>query len=244
MENDIQNPIGNIHSVESFGTVDGPGIRYVIFMQGCPLKCKYCHNRDTWVPNAGYSSTVEDLVSEIKKYRTYITPYGGGVTVSGGEPLLQTKFVTRLFQRLHEENIHTALDTAGSLSIRPEIEELLKYTDLVLLDIKHINNEKCMELTGAPNTNTLKFATYLSEHSIPMWIRQVIVPGVTDDHKDLVELKNFISTLKTVQKVEFLAYHDMGKYKWEKLGIFYPLEGVRVATQEDVERAKKITGFN
>ena len=232
----------NIHSIESFGTVDGPGIRYVIFMQGCPLKCKYCHNRDTWALNSGNIEELDHLISEIKKYIPYITPSGGGVTVSGGEPLLQAKFVSNLFKKLREEKIHTALDTAGSLKIDKTIEELLSYTDLVLLDIKHINEEKCKNLTGVSNKNTLDFAKYLSNNNIPMWIRQVIVPGITDDENDLLKLKSFISSLKTVEKLEFLAYHDMGKFKWEKLGFKYPLEGVPVATQKDIERAYKIVG--
>ena len=234
---------GSIQSVETMGLVDGPGIRFVVFLQGCKLRCLFCHNPETWNMEEKNMTTPEELIKKVKRYKNYFGDEGG-ITFSGGDPLCQPEFVLECLKLCQQEHIHTCLDTSG-VGTKPELhEEILKYTDLVLLDIKHINNEKCIELTGAPNTNTLKFATYLSEHSIPMWIRQVIVPGVTDDHKDLVELKNFISTLKTVQKVEFLAYHDMGKYKWEKLGISYPLEGVRVATQEDVERAKKITGFN
>jgi len=240
MENQKLNLIANVHSFESFGTVDGPGIRYVIFMQGCPLKCKYCHNRDTWPMHSNKQFSVEELVSQVKKYKNYFQSSGGGITVSGGEPLLQAKFVTQFFKALHEENIHTALDTAGSLPLTDDIRELLKYTDLVLLDIKHINNEKCIKLTGYPNTNTIKFANYLSENNIPLWIRQVLVPGITDDYDDLIALKSFVHTLNNVEKVEFLGYHDMGKFKWEKLGEKYPLEGVRPATKADISRAKEI----
>ena len=147
--------IGHIHSIESFGTVDGPGIRFVIFMQGCTLKCKYCHNRDTWKVNSGKKITIDELVKEIQNYRTYIENSGGGVTVSGGEPLLQAEFVTELFKNLKELGIHTALDTAGSIPLSPSIKELLKYTDLVLLDIKHIDDEKSKNLTGFSNKNNL-----------------------------------------------------------------------------------------
>ena len=184
--------LGRIHSFESFGTVDGPGIRYVIFMQGCPLKCKYCHNRDTWDFLGGEEYSVDEVIDRIKRCKSYIDASGGGVTVSGGEPLLQPQFLIELFKRLKELNISTALDTAGSLKINEKIEELLKYTDLVILDIKHINNKKCIELTGVPNENNINFAKYLSEKNIPMWIRQVLVPGYTDDKEDLLNLKKSI----------------------------------------------------
>ena len=229
-----------IHSIESFGTVDGPGIRFVIFMQGCLLKCKYCHNRDTWELTNGTLHSLTSLFDEILRYKTYMDTSGGGVTVSGGEPLLQVKFVKELFKKLHSVFIHTALDTAGSIPINSDIEELLEYTDLVLLDIKHIDNEKCKNLTGRSNKFTLNFAKYLNEHKIPVWIRQVLVPGITDDENDLLKLKELIASLSNVQKVELLPYHDMGKFKWEQLGFSYPLENVRTATDEDVKRAKQI----
>lgn len=234
---------GRIHSFESFGTVDGPGIRFVIFMQGCPLHCKYCHNRDTWDSSGGTEYSVEDIFKQAMRLKPYITASHGGVTVSGGEPLLQTAFVTELFKQLKQKNIHTALDTSGAFPMNKNIEELLCLTDLVLLDIKHIDNQKCIDLTGVPNTNTLNFARYLSEHSIPIWIRQVLVPGFTDDENDLKKLKAFISTLKTVKKVELLPYHNLGKYKWEKLGIPYALENVAPPTQEQIQRAKDILGI-
>ena len=239
----MENNFGKVHSIETFGTVDGPGIRFVVFMQGCPLKCLYCHNRDTWEVNAGNETNVDDLVSEIKRYLPYIRSSNGGVTVSGGEPLLQATFVTALFKKLKELNIHTCLDTAGSLPISSDIENLLACTDLVLLDIKHINDDKAKTLTGLSNKNNLAFARYLSEHSIPVWIRQVLVPGYTDDENDLRELKEFISTLSNVEKIELLPYHDLGKFKWEKLGFKYPLEGVRTANNEDLIRAKNILGI-
>lgn len=232
--------IGRIHSTESFGTVDGPGIRFVIFMQGCHLQCKYCHNRDTWSTLGGQKYTTDELINTILRYKSYFDNSGGGVTVSGGEPLLQLEFVTDLFQRLKEKNIHTALDTSGNFSITKEVKELLKYTDLVLLDIKHINNEKCIELTHASNEKTLEFAKYLSNNNIPIWIRQVLVPGITDDKFDLLNLKKFINSLNSVEKVEILPYHNLGKFKWKDLGETYPLEGVPIPSNEDVEAAKRI----
>lgn len=230
----------NLHSIETLGTVDGPGIRFIIFLQGCILKCKYCHNRDTWEINSGTQTTIENLIKKILKSKPYIDSSNGGVTVSGGEPLIQAKFLIELFKKLKELNIHTAIDTSGSMPITDDIKELLKYTDLVLLDIKHIDNQKCIELTGAPNTNTINFAKYLNKNNIPMWIRQVLVPGMTDDEEDLLKLKKFISTLNNVEKVEILPYHDLGKNKWASLGLDYPLEGIRTANIDDVKRANEI----
>ena len=234
---------GRVHSFESFGTVDGPGIRFVVFMQGCPLKCKYCHNRDTWDIHAGTEYSINEIIEKIMRAKPYFENSNGGVTISGGEPLLQTEFVTELFKALKKLNIHTAIDTSGSLPITENIKELLKYTDLVLLDIKHIDNEKCIDLTGVPNTNTLNFAKYLSENNIPMWIRQVLVPGYTDDENDLKKLKEFISTLKTVEKIELLPYHNLGKFKWEELGFKYEFENIPSPTEEQIKKAKEILGI-
>mgnify|MGYP001044258340 FL=1 len=234
---------GKIHSIETFGTVDGPGIRYVIFLQGCHLRCKYCHNRDTWDTTIGTPKKVSELVQDIQKYSDYIKFSKGGVTVTGGEPLLQPKFLIALFTELKKLGYHTALDTSGMFPLTPEVKQVLSLTDLVLLDIKHIDDEKCKDLVGFSNKLELEFARYLSENNKKMWIRQVLVPGYTDDKADLLKLKNFISTLKTVQKVELLPYHNLGRYKWEKLGITYPLEGVSPASDEDVEKAKNILGI-
>ena len=231
-----------IHSFESFGTVDGPGIRFIFFMQGCQLKCKYCHNRDTWRTNGGKRVYIDDIFNKIIKYKNYIYP-NGGVTASGGEALLQVEFLIELFKRLKKEGIHTCIDTSGMFTITEKIKELLSLTDLVLLDIKHIDDKKCRELVGHSNNKELEFAKYLSDNNIKMWIRQVLVPGYTDAEEDLIKLREFISTLKTVEKVEILPYHDMGKYKWEELGKTYELEGVRTANQKDVDRAKKILGI-
>ena len=239
MEKDIRY-YAKVHSIESFGTVDGPGIRFVLFLQGCNLKCKYCHNRDTWDINGGEYKSIDEIIEKINHYKNYILPSGGGVTVTGGEPLLQVKFLIELFKKLKQEGIHTCIDTSGMLNITDDVKEVLKYTDLLLLDIKHIDDEKCKNLVGTSNKKELQFAEYLSDNNIKMWIRQVLVPGYTDDEKDLIKLKNFINTLKTVEKIQILPYHSMGKYKWEKLGLKYELEDVREATQVDVDRAKKI----
>ena len=234
----------NVHSFETFGTVDGPGIRFVLFLQGCHLGCLYCHNKDSCSIGTGQNMTLTQIVEKIDRYKEYIINSNGGVTVSGGEPLLQADFVREFFKCLKEKGYHTALDTSGAFPMSNKIIEVLKYTDLVLLDIKHIDNEKCIKLTGKPNTYTLQFAKYLSDNNIKMWIRQVLVPGYTDDEDDLLKLKNFLSTLKTVENVEILPYHTMGEYKWKELGFKYELEGVPAATVNDVLRAKKILGIN
>lgn len=231
-----------VHSIESFGTVDGPGIRFVLFLQGCHLQCKYCHNRDTWDMNGGEYKSLDDIFEKIMKYKNYIYP-NGGVTVTGGEPLLQVKFLIELFEKLKKENIHTCVDTSGMVALTDDIKKLLSLTDLVLLDIKHIDSEKCKNLVGFNNERELAFARYLSDNNIHMWIRQVLVPGYTDDEQDLLKLKDFISSLNTVDKVEILPYHDMGRYKWEKLGLKYELDGVRVANDDDVKRAKNLLGI-
>ena len=228
-----------IHSIETFGTVDGPGIRFVTFFQGCHLQCKYCHNRDTWNINDGTYISIDELFENVLRYKAYIMP-NGGFTASGGEPLLQPYFLSSLFKKLKSEHIHTAIDTSGMIEITDSIKEVLSLTDLVLLDIKHINPKKCKELVGFSNEKELAFAKYLNDNNIPIWIRQVIIPGITDNEEDLLELKNFISSLNTVKKVELLPYHNLGKHKWEQLGFEYNLKDVQPATSEDIQRAKKI----
>lgn len=240
-EKDLQY-YAKIHSFESFGAVDGPGIRFVIFLQGCHLECKYCHNRDTWDINSGKYESLDEIFTKVIRYKNYICP-NGGVTVTGGEPLLQVKFLVELFKKLKEENIHTCIDTSGMVTITDDIKELLSYTDLVLLDIKHIDDNKCRDLVGKSNKLELEFAKYLSDNNIKMWIRQVIVPGYTDNEEDLLKLKDFIGSLKTVEKVELLPYHNIGEFKWKKLGLKYPLEGIRQATDEDIKKAKEILGI-
>lgn len=239
----MENLTGRIHSIETFGTVDGPGIRFVIFMQGCHLKCKYCHNRDTWDSTIGTHISVSELIEKIKRYEEYIKLSGGGITATGGEPLLQPKFLISLFTKLKELGFHTALDTSGMFPLTDEIKQILSLTDLVLLDIKHINGEKCKDLVGFSNKLELEFAKYLSDNNIPIWIRQVIIPGITDDEQDLLKLKEFLGSLKDIQKIELHPYHNMGIYKWKSLGFRYPLEGIPPATDEDIKRAKHILGI-
>ena len=228
-----------IHSIESFGTVDGPGIRFVLFLQGCHLQCKYCHNRDTWDINGGSYKSLDDIYNKIMRYKNYIYP-NGGVTVTGGEPLLQVKFLLELFSKLKEEKINTCIDTSGMVELTDEIKQLLKLTDLILLDIKHIDDKKCKELTGKSNKLELEFAKYLSDNNIKMWIRQVLVPGYTDNENDLLKLNHFIKSLKTVEKVEILPYHNMGKYKWKNLGVKYELENTSIPDEQSIKKAKKI----
>ena len=235
---------GRIHSFESFGTVDGPGIRFVVFLQGCPLRCRYCHNPDTWGAG-GTEYTAEEIANRALKYKNYFGDKGG-VTVTGGEPLVQIDFVIELFTILKEKGIHTCVDTSG-ITFNPDSQQsvdkhkaLLKVSDLFLLDIKHIDEEACKKLTGHSNKNTLAFAKFLSENGKPVWIRQVLVPNITDDEQSLKRTRAFIDTLQTVEKIEVLPYHTMGTVKYEKLGLAYPLKGVEAPTKESVEKAKRI----
>ena len=234
--------VGRIQSFESFGTVDGPGIRFVVFMQGCPMRCLYCHNPDTWLPAAGTEYTAEEVASRALRYKNYFTG-GGGITVSGGEPMLQAGFVGGLFSIMKSSGVNTALDTSGVMFRENDphaYDDLLSVTDLVLLDIKHIDDGEHRKLTGHSNENILAFARYLSDISKPVWIRHVLVPGITDDDGYLNKLKDFINTLKNVQKVEVLPYHTMGAVKYKKLGIDYPLEGVQPPAQDRIKNAKEI----
>lgn len=231
---------GRIHSFESFGTVDGPGIRFVIFMQGCPLRCLYCHNPDTWHLGGGSEYTVDEVMQKIRRYLPYIESSGGGITVSGGEPLLQPDFLLELFRRCREENIHTAIDTSGCAAVDERAAALLEYTDLVLLDIKHINKEMHKKITGASNSLTLDFARALDSRKIPVWLRYVVVPGLTDDEISLKRLAEFLKSLSNVEKIELLPFHKLGEYKWKELGLDYTLGDVREATEGDIARVRKI----
>lgn len=242
-----------IHSIETFGLVDGPGVRYVLFLQGCNMRCKYCHNPETWsFDDAKFTVSAKDAFNKAYKYKNYWRKNGkpnGGITVSGGEPLLQIDFVTEFFKLAKEKGVHTTLDSSGSAFTREEpffskFNELLKYTDLVMLDIKHIDDEEHKKLTGHTNKNILDCARYLSEQGIPMWIRHVLVPGITDNDEYLKKTREFIDTLDTVMKVEVLPYHTLGEYKWKELGIPYKLEGVEPPTEERIQNAKKILEFN
>lgn len=231
---------GRIHSVETFGTVDGPGIRYVIFFQGCPLRCKFCHNRDTWNIQDGKEITVAELVNDIKKYIPFMDSSGGGVTISGGEPTLQLEFLLSLLKELKKYSIHTCLDTSGFVHHNSDMDEILKYIDLVLLDLKHIDPIKHKNLTGVSNDKILSFAKYLNAKNIDIWIRHVVIPTVTDEEVDIKKLAEFILTLNIVKKIDLLPYHSMGKFKWLNTQGFYPLEEIREATDADVLRFKNI----
>lgn len=232
---------GRIHSFESFGAVDGPGIRYIVFMQGCHLKCKYCQNRDTWDVSSPDSieCTTDEVLNKILKYKNYIKASDGGVTISGGEPLLQPDFFIELFTKLHDHGISTCIDTSGMFPLTDKIKKVIDVTDIFLLDIKCINDDICTWLTGHSNKLELEFARYISNCGKRLWIRQVLVPGITDKESDLVSLRDFLKTIN-VEKFEFLGYHDLGKYKWEKLGFKYELENTPVATKADLDRAYSI----
>ena len=233
-----------VHSVESFGSVDGPGIRFVIFLKGCAMRCQYCHNPDTWDRAGGNLRSVDDVLSQALRYRSY---WGekGGITVSGGEALLQIQPLTELFHKAKDLGINTCLDTSAQPFSRKDgrfsaFEALMKYTDLVLLDIKHIDNDAHKRLTGWENENILDCARYLSDIHKPVWIRHVLVPGINDDDESLHRLRSFIDTLSNVERVEVLPYHDLGVYKWEQLGIPYKLTDVKPPTEESVLHARKI----
>ena len=231
--------LGNIHSVESCGTVDGPGIRFVVFVQGCPMRCKYCHNPDSWSTETNQQMSVSEILEKYDGVKEFVK--SGGLTVTGGEPLMQIDFVTELFKAAKAKNIHTALDTSGILFNKgntAKIDELLKYTDLVLLDIKHINNEEHIKLTGLPNTNILEFAQYLSQKKLPMWVRHVVVPEITYNEKYLRELGEFIGKLRNVKALDVLPYHDMAIPKYENLGINYPLKDIKPLTKEEALKAR------
>lgn len=231
---------GRIHSIETCGTVDGPGIRFVVFLQGCPLRCQYCHNPDTWETNGGHETTVDELVEEIQKYRSYMKFSGGGVTVSGGEPLLQADFVRALFKRCRKLGIHTALDTSGFQTITPSVVALLAVTDLVLLDIKSTNAATYQTITGAPVDTSLLFARYLSDHQIPMWVRFVYVPGLSDNEDEIRAMAKFLLGLKNLQKTEVIPFHKMGEYKWAQLGYAYTLADTPVPHRRDVAYVRSI----
>lgn len=232
---------GFVHSTESFGTVDGPGIRFVVFLQGCPMRCQYCHNPDTWKPCTGEKRTVESLLEEYDGLKEFLK--SGGLTVTGGEPLMQMEFVTELFREAKKRGIHTCVDTSGIFyreSNRAEYDELMKYTDLVMLDIKHIDDEEHKKLTAQSNKHILEFAEYLRDIGKDVWIRHVVVPGITLKEKPLHDLGYFLGGLTNLKALDVLPYHTMGIVKYEQLGMEYPLEGVDPATKEQAVWAKNI----
>ncbi len=233
--------IGNIHSLESCGTVDGPGIRFVVFMQGCPMRCLYCHNPDSWDFNVNKKMTADEILEKYDSVKEFLK--NGGLTVTGGEPLAQIDFVVELFKKARKKNIHTALDTSGvtfNRSDTKKIDELLKYTSLVMLDIKHIDNVQHNKLTGHPNDQILDFARYLSEKRVPVWIRHVVVPSITYNKIYLTRLGEFLATLNNIEALDVLPYHDMAKPKYESLGKEYPLKDIPPLTKEEAMDARNI----
>lgn len=230
---------GRVHSIETFGTVDGPGIRYIVFFQGCPLRSKYCHNRDTWNPSLGKEYTADEIITDALKYSSYRKFSGGGITASGGEPTLQLDFLNELFMKAKENSIHTCLDTSGFVDINV-IDPVLDNTDLVLLDLKHMIDKESKDLTGVSINKAINLAKHLDKRGIPVWIKQVLVPGITDTTENLEALGKFVSSLSNVERVELLPYHTMGIHKWESLGIDYELKGVPDATKEDIKKASEI----
>lgn len=236
--------VARVHSFESFGSVDGPGVRFVVFLQGCKMRCAYCHNPDTWKQEAGDEYTVDQIVTRALRCKPY-WGNGGGVTCSGGEPLLQMDFMIEFFKRLKAEGIHTTIDTAAGPFTREEpfiskFNELMQYTDLVMLDLKQIDNAKHKAMTKVENGNILDCAKYLAEINKPTWIRHVLVPGYTDDSQDLQKLHEFISTLPNVTRVEVLPYHSFGMFKWDEMGIPYKMREVEAPSVEQVETAKQL----
>ena len=235
---------GRIHSLESFGTVDGPGVRYVVFLQGCPMRCAYCHNPDTWDLNAGKMMEVKELINDYMRNKSFYV--GGGITVTGGEPLLQVDFLIELFTEAKKHDIHTCIDTSGityteeNTAYREKLDLLMTLTDLVMLDIKHIDPAKHISLTSKPNDGILAFAKYLSDRDVPVWIRHVVVPGLTDDEESLFGLGYFIGGLSNLKALDVLPYHDMGKSKYEQMGLEYPLKDVPPMDKKLVVEKKKI----
>lgn len=232
---------GYIHSTESFGTVDGPGVRFVVFFQGCPMRCKYCHNPDTWDFSGGRETSAQELMNEYLSYREFLR--SGGITATGGEPLAQPEFLAELFTLAKQMKVHTCLDTSGAVfdpNSHKIIDKIIDNTDLVMLDIKHVESSAHIRLTECDNSNILAFAEYLRERDIPVWIRHVVVPGITDDEKSLSALGEYLSTLGNLKALDILPYHDMGREKYRQLGINYPLEGVPPLSKDAAVKAKNI----
>ncbi|MFP4015388.1 MAG: pyruvate formate-lyase-activating protein [Halanaerobiales bacterium] len=230
---------GYIHSTESLGTRDGPGIRFVVFMQGCPMRCKYCHNPDTWKLCNGTKITIDELMTKIKKCKPYISRSNGGITISGGEPTLQFEFVLELLKRCKEEGLHTAIDTSGYVD-PDKFKELLPYLDLILMDIKEMDEVRHMELTGVSYEKTMQNIELMEEEGQPYWIRYVVVPGYTDNEDDLEILAQYLSEKEYMEKLELLPYHNLGEHKWQELGLKYELKDVVPPSKEMMERIEDI----
>lgn len=235
---------GYIHSLESFGTVDGPGVRYVVFFQGCPMRCQYCHNPDTWNMSDGTLTETDEIIQKFLRNRSFYKT--GGITATGGEPLAQIDFLTELFEKAKSEGIHTCLDTSGiifdkeSETLLAKFERLMKVTDLVMLDIKHMFDQNHQILTGHSNKNVFDFAEFLQAHNIPLWIRHVVVPGITQDENELQALGKYLKTLTNFEHLEILPYHTMAKPKYDNLGMDYPLGDTPQLTKEEAKWAEEI----
>jgi len=235
---------GRVHSIESFGTVDGPGTRFVVFLQGCPMRCAYCHNPDTWANDGGTMMTAEEVFKQYERNRGFYKE--GGITVTGGEPLMQVDFLIELFDMAKDKDVHTCIDTSGitfnrkSEKVIEKLDTLMDLTDLVMMDIKHIDSKVHLDLTGQENTNILDFVAYLNERNVDVWIRHVVVPGITDDNKDLYNLGYFIGQFYNVRALDVLPYHTMGVSKYEQLGIQYPLEGVPAMERDNILEKKQM----
>ncbi|MBC7960828.1 MAG: pyruvate formate lyase-activating protein [Vallitaleaceae bacterium] len=231
---DLKELTGKVHSIETCGTVDGPGIRFVVFMQGCPLRCQFCHNPDTWNTNEGTHYTVDQIFTEVLKYKSYMKFSKGGITLTGGEPLLQLDFLLALFKKCKAEGIHTAIDTSGYV-FNEGVKELLKWTDLVLLDVKNYDPKQYEFITGVSLDPTIKFLDYLKEIGKDTWIRYVLVPGLTDDLATIEDLADYLGDFNNVSKIEVLPFHKMGEYKWEALNIPYSLKDTKEPTQKLID---------
>jgi len=238
---------GYVHSIETFGSVDGPGIRFVLFLQGCTLRCKYCHNPDSWKLNSGKVMTVDEVITEVLKYREFFDASGGGITASGGEPLIQLPFLIELFKACKKNNIHTNIDTSGGIKLTNRnielLDELLNFTDLIMLDIKLMDSLQHKDLIGIPNEHILDFGRYVAKSKTPLWIRRVIVPGLSDSEQDLKATAAYIKELNElgiVEKIEALPYHPLGVHKWSEIGLEYPLKNQRIPTKEEVTKAEEI----
>ena len=238
-----KNVKGYIHSVETAGMVDGPGIRYVVFFSGCNLRCKYCHNPDTWKMEKGQLFPVEDVVWDIKKYKSYLHFSGGGVTITGGEPFMQPHFLEELLKACKSEGIHTALDTAGHVPA-DVARRVLRYTDLLLLDLKSMNSEVYKDVTGVRIDLTLKVLALSCDMSVPVWIRFVLVPGLTDDEDDMRKMAEFLKPFPNIERVEVLPFHKLGEYKWAELGLTYTLKDTEPPTKQQIDRAREILAYD
>lgn len=237
--------MGYIHSIETFGTVDGPGVRFVVFFQGCPMRCQYCHNPDTWDMSEGKEKSADEILEMFERNRSFYRT--GGITATGGEPMVQMDFLIELFSKAKEKDIHTCLDTSGIMFVEDreseafvKIEKLMAVTDLVMLDMKHVEDEAHQTLTGHSNEKILSFARYLDEIQKPVWIRHVVVPGITNKEPSLIKLGEFLKSLSNVEKLEVLPYHTLGENKYDNLGIEYPLKGVPQLSKEEAKEAEAI----